>query len=231
MYTEGWKDEKLQKLEPGVPYYGVELEIICAPLNLYYGYPRHQIRTDKDEHIASVGSDSSLSHGGVEIRALPACKNSWSVLRILCEKIGEYGPRVDITCGNHIHVSRGALNGESHLDNMMDLIFGNPTVFFDLSQRTEASARTWSTFWPTDTTRTDTKKRKYNTAITANALNTIEFRMFAGVYRWEDLLTNLNITAAVYELCRDGVPAIDEFVSLLKSNRDIAKQISNRLGE
>ena len=186
-------------------YYGVELEAEEYPSDM-----ADTLELLKREQIGHAETDGSLNCG-VEFITQPSDLASWrgeygnTIRRYMAEVLSRGGEFDRDTCGTHVHVSRTAFKGDSHLARFATFMVHNPDFVWRVSGRKELDQ--WCRVTKLDKGQmSHSVKRKQGDRYRAVNLNnhaTVEVRMFAGSNEYDDVLGYVEFVAALVEYTRD----------------------------
>ena len=192
--------------EPGSHvYYGVELEAEEYPSDM-----ADTLELLQSERVGHAETDGSLDCG-VEFITQPSDLASWrgaygKTIRLYMAEVLSSGGEFDRdTCGTHVHVSRTAFKGDSHLARFATFMVHNPDFVWKVSGRNELDQ--WCRVTKLDKGQmSHSVKRKQGDRYRAVNLNnhaTVEVRMFAGSNEYDDVLGYVEFVAALVEYTRD----------------------------
>ena len=186
-------------------YYGVELESEDYPNDM--GDILERLSNSRVGHAEMDGSLDC----GAEFITQPSDLASWrgeygNTIKTYMSEVAARGGEFDRdTCGTHVHVSRTAFKGDSHLARFATFMVHNPDFVWKVSGREELDQ--WCRVTKLDKGQMSRSvKRKQGDRYRAVNLNnhaTVEVRMFAGSNDYDEVLGYVEFVAALVEYTRD----------------------------
>ncbi len=186
-------------------YYGVELEAEDYPSDM-----ADTLEILQSGRVGHAETDGSLDRG-VEFITQPSDLASWrgaygKTIRLYMDEVLSYGGDFERdTCGTHVHVSRTAFKGDSHLARFATFMVHNPDFVWKVSGRNELDQWCRVTKLGKGQMSQSVKRKQGDRYRAVNLSNhaTVEVRMFAGSNDYDEVLGYVEFVAALAEYTRD----------------------------
>jgi hypothetical protein len=202
--------------EPGKAlHFGIELEMECNGNGDGYNV-RRAVEAIKASGLPVYCKDDGSLNYGTEMVSQPLTLEAWQAVRErfgkLLAELRANGCRSynTTTCGLHIHASRAAFDGTTHIYKLLTLLYQNPKFALLLSRRQSLDAMSQYAS-VTDTPIADLPRKARDgqdfsrySAINLQNSATVEFRLFRGTLGLEGVYRAIETVCAMIEYSRSA---------------------------
>lgn len=213
-------------------YFGLELEIGSNEIDNIIEDLYELSNEEKEFYFKEDGSlDSGI---GVEIVLHPRTMRNFytsGIIDKIYEILSEYEYDMPDGYGNHIHISRNALNKDEWI-KFIDFFHIFKKEIIKISRRKKHEFNRWCGFYSSKEEYKDLSRSDRYYCVNINPTNTIEVRIFEGHNTADEVYANLQFIDVLLNMCRtENLEDMDscEIWKTFRNKAKLYKELDNKL--